>query len=223
VIAHRSARRGLRRWARLAVALILAPAIAWGAGLVWFAQTIPSAAEQPEARTDAIVVLTGGSLRLKTGLTLLAEGRAGKLFVSGVYRGVDVAELLRVARQAPADLECCVALGYAADNTAGNALETRAWMESEGFVSLRLVTASYHMRRSLLEFRRALPRAQILAHPVQPDSFKQEEWWLWPGTAHLIVQEYHKYLLALIHGASLVSAAAPARPPAAASARQAGA
>ena len=119
-------------------------------------------------------MLTGGPLRLKEGLALLTEGRAGKMLVSGVNRGVELPELLRVAGTAPLSVACCVELGYAADNTAGNADETRAWMAKEGFSSLRLVTANYHMPRSLLEFRRAMPAARIVPHPVLPDSFRRE-------------------------------------------------
>ncbi len=29
-----------------------------------------------------------------------------------------------------------------------------------------------------------------------PDKVKQEKWWMWPGTAHLIATEYVKYLAA---------------------------
>jgi len=179
-------------------ALILAAGLGWTGGLVWFAETLPRLPDDAAAHTDAIVVLTGGPMRLRAGLDMLQAGRAGKLFVSGVSRGVDVADLLRAAERGSADLTCCIALGYAADNTAGNAAETAAWMRGEGFRSLRLVTASYHMPRSLLEFRRALPGAVILAHPVIPDSFRQRDWWRWPGTASLLIQEYNKYLLALL-------------------------
>jgi uncharacterized SAM-binding protein YcdF (DUF218 family) len=154
--------------------------------------------------TDAIVVLTGGSERLDAGLFLLRRKMARKLFVSGVYRSVDVTELLRLSRQKPEELECCVVLGHTADNTAGNAVETAAWMRAEGYHSLRLVTANYHMRRSLAEFRHAMPDAVIVPHPVFPDKVKQGQWWLWPGTAHLIALEYTKYLAAqLRHWAEL--------------------
>ena len=129
---------------------------------------------------------------------MLAEKRARKLFVSGVYRGVDVNELLRIARQSPADLECCIVLGYTADNTVGNAAETAAWMQAEGYASLRLVTANYHMRRSLVEFRHVLPQATIIPHHVFVENFRQDDWWRWPGTASLILSEYHKYLAAIV-------------------------
>lgn len=189
--------RTLRRRLAWLVALLSVPAIAYLVGLTWFAESIPRTIERADEETDAVVALTGGPLRLRAALAILAEGRAKKLFVSGVYRGVDVAELLRVARQRPDSVECCIVLGYAADNTAGNAMETHEWMARQGYTSLRLVTASYHMQRSLLEFHRAMPAARIVPHPVFPDGFMRDAWWRWPGTLSLIVTEYHKYLAAL--------------------------
>lgn len=184
------------RRVRLLVWLLGAPAvllIAWTAGFLWFAVDVPERIDDEDSPTDAIVVLTGGSERLATGLSLLQRKMGRKLFVSGVYRGVEVTDLLRQARQPVDDLACCIVLGHAADNTIGNAVETAAWMQAEGFHSLRLVTANYHMRRSLMEFRYAMPDAVIVAHPVFPDKVKQN-WWRWPGTAHLIATEYTKYL-----------------------------
>jgi uncharacterized SAM-binding protein YcdF (DUF218 family) len=189
----------VRRPRRLAVlaALIVALAGAWSGGLVWFASTIPREVDDPETATDAIVVLTGGSLRVQSGLALLAAGKAKKLFVSGVHPGTDVATLLRAEHLSGARLACCVVLGHEADNTLGNALETALWMRQEKFHSLRLVTASYHMPRSLLEFSRAMPEMRIVAHPVFPEHVTQGHWWARPRTASLIVEEYQKYLLAL--------------------------
>jgi len=189
------------RWLGRLVAGALLAAMAWTGGLVWFAALVPDRIDDPDTATDAIVVLTGGSERLETGLRLLAERRAGKLFVSGVYGGVDVAQLLRLSRQVPEEIECCVVLGYSAGNTQGNASETAAWMAAENYRSLRLVTANYHMPRSLLEFKRAMPGLIILPHPVFPHSFKQHDWWRWPGTANLIASEYMKYMLAVLRHA----------------------
>ncbi|MBF0393924.1 MAG: YdcF family protein [Alphaproteobacteria bacterium] len=169
--------------------------VAWAAGLLWFAAAMPEVVEDDDSPTDAIVVLTGGSERLSAGFHLLASQRARKLFVSGVYHGVEVAELLSLSRQTPDEVECCIVLGYSADNTVGNALETAEWMAREGFSSLRLVTAQYHMRRSLLEFDAAMPEVRVIPHPVFPESVKQD-WWRWPGTASLIATEYNKYLVA---------------------------
>ena len=172
----------------------------WLVGLLWFAKDLPVSVAAPARATDAIVVLTGGSRRVHQGLELLAQRRAKKLFISGVYRGVDVRELLSVSQQSPADLDCCIALGYEADSTRGNARETADWMREQGLGSLRLVTAAYHMPRSLLEFRRAMPKIEIVPHPVFPEHVKQRDWWRWPGSASLIISEYNKYLVALARG-----------------------
>ena len=190
--------RSARRFGRRAIAASAILVLAWAVGFVWFALGTPQRVVDPAAETDAIVVLTGGSRRLSVGLTLLLQGRAKKLFVSGVHRGVDVAELLRAAQQTPQEARCCIALGYAADNTAGNAAETARWMQEQGYRSLRLVTAGYHMPRALLEFRAAMPAAAIVPHPVFPDTFPAWEWWTRGDALALAAGEYSKYLAAVL-------------------------
>lgn len=187
-------RSGVRR--RVIAVLSAAVVTAWLAGLFLFAEAIPKEAQPSRQKTDAIVVLTGGSLRLEAGLELLTERLAGKLFVSGVHHGVDVQQLIDRSRRSPEIIDCCIVLGYSADHTAGNARETADWMAKEGYRSLRLVTASYHMPRSLAEFRHAMPAIEIIPHPVFPENVKLDGWWRWPGTAILIVGEYNKYLIA---------------------------
>ncbi|MFQ5765065.1 MAG: YdcF family protein [Rhodospirillales bacterium] len=187
-------RRGWRLTARVAMAAVAA-VILWMAGLFRFAGLVPAHVADATTRTDGIVVLTGGSERLGEGLELLSRGLAGKLFVSGVYRGVDVRQLLQMVQRNPRDLENRIGIGNAT-NTAGNAAETSAWMRQEGYRSLRLVTAAYHMPRSLLEFRYLMPGVDLVPHPVFPENVKHDRWWAWPGTAGLMISEYNKYLLA---------------------------
>jgi len=168
----------------------------WVYGLVKFVNLIPRDVTDVESFTDAVVVLTGGSMRLETGLKLLRDGHGKKLFISGVHRGVEVKELLNVGRSSSEKkIDCCVTLGYRADNTVGNARETAIWMREEGFSSLRLVTASYHMPRSVEEFRDVFPDLVIVDHPVFPSHVKTDDWWRWPGTTILIIGEYHKFLI----------------------------
>ena len=186
-----------RRILIVSAALLLTTAfIAWSAGLIWFAQEAGRDYGDDVDWTDAIVVLTGGSERLAAGLTLLEAGHADMLFVSGVHKDINVVDLLTLAPSASDELACCIVLGYAAGDTRGNALETAAWVRNEGIGSLRLVTANYHMPRSLLEFRHALPQADIVAYPVAPANVHLGDWWRWPGTASLLATEYLKYLVA---------------------------
>jgi uncharacterized SAM-binding protein YcdF (DUF218 family) len=168
----------------------------WSAGLVWFVLSSLTMASDP-SETDAIIVLTGGRLRLEAGLDLLGAGRAQKLFISGVNPHVDRFELMRVAgHTGDEDLDRIV-IGHDADNTLGNARETAGWMQQEGYSSLRLVTSWYHMQRSLLEFERAMPQARIVAQPVFA-GHEGETWSGWLEVALLTVNEYDKYLATLI-------------------------
>lgn len=174
----------------------------WVVGLVLFVADIPPGAEDAadglaaEAKADAVVVLTGGHGRLQAGFALLERGAAKKLFISGVYDGVAVRELLNLTAKAQDERACCVILGYAAGDTVGNAAETADWMAEEGFRSLILVTSNYHMPRALAEFDMAVPDARILPYPVASPNVPIDDWWRRRGTAHLLMLEYSKYLVA---------------------------
>jgi uncharacterized SAM-binding protein YcdF (DUF218 family) len=172
-------------------------ALLWTGGLVWFVHSFATPRPDTAAASDAIVVLTGGSQRLESGFELLREGKAGMLFVSGVSEHVELSDLLPASGPRPDWIACCIVLGHEADDTLGNARETALWMDRQGYRSLRLVTAWYHMPRSLLEFERAMPGIDIIPHPVFPEGVKHDGWWESPGTASLLVGEYGKYLAAL--------------------------
>lgn len=190
------------RWARAVAWFIAGAATAtmlWAGGLVWFVHHSLTITADSAIKTDAIVVLTGGRLRLEAGLDLLGAGRARKLFVSGVNPHVDRVELMRVAGHPDGDLSRIV-IGHDADNTQGNARETAGWMRQEGYRSLRLVTSWYHIERSLLEFERAMPGTKIVAEPVFGRIDSGEHWL---DIALLTVNEYDKYLATLIRPAVL--------------------
>ena len=176
-------------------ALAALGALAWCAGLVWFAATIPDTVTDANTHTDAIVVLTGGSERIETGLKLLSEGRAEQLFISGVGGATKPDQLVGRAASDP-DLSTRITTGTAV-NTPGNAVETSDWARAHHVGSIRLVTAGYHMRRSLLELHSAMPELRIIPHPVFPPHVKSD-WWRWPGTASLIAREYSKYAVTWI-------------------------
>jgi uncharacterized SAM-binding protein YcdF (DUF218 family) len=110
-------------------------------------------------------VLTGGARRVEAGLALLAAEPQARLIVSGVGRETEWADLARLAGADPA-LGPRVTLGRAAASTRGNAAEIAAWARANRLGRLRIVTADYHMPRALLELRRALPEAVLLADPV---------------------------------------------------------
>jgi uncharacterized SAM-binding protein YcdF (DUF218 family) len=195
----------MHRWQRALRAFLYGAAalgLLWTGGLAWFVHSSLSITIDQTTTTDAIVVLTGGRLRLEAGLDLLDAGRARKLFISGVNPRVDRSELLRVAAHLPTPDPDRIVLGHAADNTFGNARETAEWMQREGYRSLRLVTSWYHMRRSLLEFERAMPEMSIIADPVFAGRTEPDPWPAWFDIALLTVGEYDKYLATLARPAA---------------------
>ncbi len=190
----------MRFFRRLFVSLLLI-VLAWAAGFFWFTTLIPTSPTEDLRTTDAIVVLTGGKGRIDYGLSLLSEGKAKKMFISGVGENATPKELIeqavsRARRTFSLSPDAIIMLGYNATNTIGNAWETSQWMEKEGFASLRLVTANYHMPRSLLEFVYVMPGVTIIPDPVIPEGFRREAWWKLNGAGKLTLSEYHKYLAA---------------------------
>ena len=194
-IGGRRPRRGGSPGLRWFLGVLAVLAAVWVGGLIAFAEGIPLAVDDEISPTDAIVVLTGGSKRLETGIELLRAGKAERLFVSGVYQGLEVRQLLDSVAVGSGGLSGRIEIGNAV-STIGNADETAAWVRTNDVGSIRLVTGAYHMPRSLLEFRATLPEVRIVPHPVFPEHVKQEDWWMWPGTAGLTVDEYNKFLAA---------------------------
>lgn len=175
-------------------ALLFCTVAMWMAGLFGFAARVNQKPVDETTKTDAIIALTGGTERLSTAVDLLKRGLAEKLLISGVDRKVDHLNLSQAIDELPPELNDKIVLGHIARNTTENALESLAWMKRNGFTSLRLVTASYHMPRSYSEFKNIMPDFTILQHPVFPQTFKHADWWKWRGSTALIVSEYMKFL-----------------------------
>lgn len=183
-------------------------ALFWLWGLIWFITLIPTAPAQDNLNTDAIVALTGGSLRVEHAFELLAQGRAQKMFISGVENGVTLNALLKSKEyKAFADhiAPGSVALGYKARSTIGNAEETAQWMVLEHIHSIRLVTGNYHLPRAILELHAVAPDVAIIPEPVFPKHFSHNAWWQWEDSIKLVLSEYHKYVASSLVHALLVN------------------
>ena len=162
-----------------------------------FVLTLPQATTDRLQFTDGIVVMTGGQQRLDDGVRLLTEGFADKMLISGVGKGVNRAILVQELGLSEAQINalfCCVELDHAAQDTYGNARSAREWSRSHGMQSLRLVTANYHMPRTLLIFSRELPHVDLYQWPVSPDDLDLVNWWRDPASLRLLAREFAKYL-----------------------------
>jgi uncharacterized SAM-binding protein YcdF (DUF218 family) len=169
----------------------------WSGGFLWFVGHLPESGGRP-ADADAIVVLTGTSERLQAGFELLREGRAKRMFITGVAQGTHPRHLAPVLGVDPALAGCCVELGREARDTVGNAIETAAWAARHGYDSLVLVTSVYHGPRSLIVFRQAMPRLSIAAHLVVDTREPLGAWWRNFALARVLAGEYTKYAVALL-------------------------
>ena len=196
--AERAAARGRWRFAALALCCFLASAFV--AGFIGFALSLERIESTLTVQADGVVVLTGGSDRVYEAGGLLARGQARRLLITGVNRatrGHEIAKLLPVSREL---FDCCVDLGYRAQDTIGNALETRDWARARGISkgSLIIVTSNYHMPRALAELSAALPEVELYPFSVVSDHLRVEDWLGDLAVTRLIAAEYVKYLYALL-------------------------
>ena len=174
------------------------------AGLQHFVLTLPKPAPPAIAgtttdgtTTDGIVVITGGQQRLADGFNLLQSGTGKALLVSGVGQGVSkaiLADELNLDPREIALLTCCVTLEFQAGDTRENAVAAGKWAQENGFTSLQLVTANYHMPRAKVVFTRKLPDIALSYWPVSPDDLDLDIWWKTPPIIRLLAREYAKYL-----------------------------
>lgn len=170
--------------------------VLFAAGFLAFVNEIDHDSSTPQA-AEGVVALTGGKDRIGKAFKLLATGQAKRLLITGVHPSTKARELQRLVPRGAEFFPCCVDLGRAALDTRGNAAETSEWVTRHGFSSLIVVTSSYHMPRTLIEYARAMPNVYIIPHAVLSSNFHIESWWSHRGTRRLLFTEYVKYLNAL--------------------------
>ena len=150
--------------------------------------------------SDAIIVLTGGSRRLEVGITLLENDKADLLFVSGVNEKVTRSDILNLLDggklpKSTKFFDCCIMLGYTAEDTRGNARESLQWVRDNSLSSIILVTSNYHMQRAYLEFKSQNPNIKITQYPVSNGEFRLSSWLIHSKRFVLLFLEFHKLIL----------------------------
>ncbi len=155
----------------------------WALGYILFTALIFSLnTSLPPEKADTAIILTGGSQRIGSGLTLLEQGVVPLIFISGVHPDVTLPELLAMqASPLSPSLHASIILGQEATDTISNAAEASAWMHRKGIKNAILVTATYHMPRAMYEFRLAAPDVKITPYAVLPNDYTPQHrrfWWL---------------------------------------------
>lgn len=168
------------RWTFRVIALGL---LAYLIGYALFAVLLPRPGG--DERTEAIIVLTGGSGRLDRGFELMQRGLSRQMLISGVARTVRAEELIAAYQVEPRLFDCCITLGREAFDTRSNADEVARWLDRRNVRSIRLVTNDLHMRRAQYELRKRVGNEVLIV----PDAVPTQ------ASFQAIYIEYNKYLL----------------------------
>lgn len=171
----------------------------WCLGFVYFAHYINSYDIDKTTKTDAIIVLTGGRNRISEGIKLLNNNLADRLFISGVPENISIGQIEKQA-EITADDKNKIELGRKAKNTIENAIETEEWIKKNDIKSIRLVTSSYHIPRSLQEFIiyvTAENDLKVILNPIYSPNVNLKWWKSW-GTFRLLLMEYNKFLIVYV-------------------------
>lgn len=138
------------------------------------------------APSKNIVVLTGNAGRLKAATDLMALNEGSSLLISGVAKGVKYAEIIKNNLIDKEKVE----LGYNAQSTFGNAIETKIWTNKNNFKDFILITDDWHMKRSLLLFTSSMPNIKIFPYGLKSNYKGLKE--------HFLFEEHLKYLVSHI-------------------------
>ncbi len=155
-------------------------------------------------KTNAIIVVSGDTDRMKHAIDLYKQGYAPKLILSGAAREGDVSNALAMHIEAsnsgiPDD---AVILEERATNTFENAIFTKDIVQSKGFKNIILVSSPYHQRRVYETFRSVFRGTDVTFQnsPSIYSSWKVDSWWKIDKNTHLTQEEIAKIFWAKISG-----------------------
>ena len=174
-------------------------------GLFNYQEKILSLKEYSPKRASNIVILTGGSNRIRDGLKIIKNLESSaiintKLLISGTGKGFtisNVKKLLPKNKSLNMFLKCCIELDNKSKNTHSNAIETLKWTKKNNIKTFILITSNYHMPRAALEFKAQMPNFEIITHPITPKKHDISNWMHSFETFSLIFIEYSKFLIAI--------------------------
>ena len=173
---------------------------------LYFKNTILSLNSYAYKKANNIVILTGGTNRIKEGLKIINNFNKFdlmkiKLLISGTGKGFTKLDINRVfSKDNSLDIfiKCCLDLDGQSHDTYSNAVETLKWTNNNNIKAFILVTSNYHMPRALLEFTTQMPDLNIIPHSTTPKRHNISNWMYSFETFSLLLLEYFKFLLANI-------------------------
>ena len=141
-----------------------------------------------------IIVLTGNTGRLFSGLDLMSNNIKSRMLITGVAKGVKHSEIINnkdIKRNR-------ITLGYTAQSTLGNAIEATSWIKKYKINDIILVTDSWHMQRALLLFNASMPNIKISPYPIHSTNFQIKDYFQFDSRVFFIYKEHLKYFVSHI-------------------------
>ena len=189
-----------KKWFFIILILIL---VYFLISLINFQEKILSLQKHTVTLNSNIVILTGGSNRIKDGLKIINNvdifTKANlKILISGTGKGFtkkSLKEMLTLNINLKL-LECCIELESISKDTYSNASETYKWVKMNNINKFILITSNYHMPRAILEFKNKMPNLEIFIYPITPKNHDITNWLNSSETFSLIFIEYSKLLIA---------------------------
>ncbi len=168
-----------------------------------FKENILSFKQYNKKESPNIVILTGGTNRIKDGLKIIKDFRKlkksnYKILVSGTGTGFTKNSLKNQlgSNFNPKLIQCCIDLDKVSKNTITNASETFKWTQKKDIKEFILITSNYHMPRAYLEFKNIMPNLKIYTYAITPKKHDIENWLNSYQTFGLVFKEYCKYIVA---------------------------
>ena len=170
--------------------------------LFFFKEKVLSFQKYNNTKSSNIVILTGGTNRIKDGLNIInhfdkSKRTNFKILVSGTGKGFSKNSLIKQIGPNfnPNLIECCIYLDSVSKNTFTNAIETSKWANRNDLKEFILITSNYHMPRAILEFKNVMPNHKIYTFPITPRKHNIKEWMSSYETFSLMFKEFCKYII----------------------------
>lgn len=177
---------------KLSAKIMMSLFIIWILGLMVFV-VFSSGFKNDNLYIENSIVLTGGNSRISESIKLLDRGATSKVFLSGVNKSVTKEDILEDRFSKYKDH---FFLGYEAENTKGNVVESEGWLLDNHIKEVRVITSDYHLLRARVEFKRSLPGIKKVwygVNTIDENFFNSLENW------KLLCGEYNKFIYVLFN------------------------
>lgn len=154
---------------------------------------------------DAIIAVSGGdtTARAQLAIDLYQKGWAPLVIFSGAAEDKSGPSNAEVMRQQALDQgvpEKAILVEEQSATTHQNAQNTSDILTDLKIEDAVVVSSSYHMKRTVLEFHKRAPDINFRAHPINSDNQWSVWWWTTPNGWYLALSEVAKIIVVYMGG-----------------------